>query len=107
MENIVLKSTSKPEFVNHKIIVNNRNLIEISGITKMLSSNENLISMMIKNTKLNVIGNNLHIEKLDVENGILQASGTVNNIKYLGNEGIIKRIFKWKLLAYTFLLGLC
>ena len=34
------------------------------------------------------------IEKLDVDNGTLEASGTIDQIKYSGSEGIIKRIFK-------------
>jgi len=95
MENITIKSNNKNELhSNHKIIIINRNIIEISGITKMLSCNETLISMMIKNTKLNIIGKDMHIERLDVDNGILQANGTIDNIKYCGNEGLIKRIFK-------------
>ena len=94
MENIITKSTTKPEMLNHKITITNRNIIEISGITKMLSSNDSLIAMMIKNTKLNVLGKELHIEKLDVENGVLVAKGTIDNVKYCGSDGFFKKVFK-------------
>ena len=78
----------------HRITITNRNNVEISGISKMITSNESLISMMIKNTKLNITGKDLHIEKLDVENGILQARGTIDNVKYCGSEGFFKKVFK-------------
>ena len=96
MENIISKSTIKNDILNHRITIINRNSIEISGISKMLTSNDSLISMMIKNTKLNVLGKDLHIEKLDVENGLLQAKGTIDNVKYCGNDGFFKKVFKWK-----------
>lgn len=96
MENITInnKTNEKNEVLNNKIIVTNREHISISGITKMLSSNDTTITMLIKNTKLIVNGKNLHIEKLDVENGLLEASGTIDCAKYVGSEGFVKRIFK-------------
>lgn len=96
MENITInnKTTEKNETINHKVLVNNRNSISISGITKMLSSNDSTIIMLIKTTKLVVNGKDLHIEKLDVENGLMEASGTIDCIKYSGSEGFVKRIFK-------------
>ena len=96
MENITInnKQNEKIETLNNKILVNNRENITISGITKMISSNDSTITMLIKTTKLIVNGKNLHIEKLDVENGLLDASGTIDCIKYSGNEGFVKRIFK-------------
>ena len=94
MENVTIKSNEKLEPINNKIILDNRNKISITGISQMLSSNETSISMLIKTTKLLIQGRNLHIEKLDVENGTLEASGTIDQVKYSGNEGIIKRIFK-------------
>ena len=95
MENIVInKTNTTQEATNHKITITNRNNISISGITKMCSSNETSITMLIKNVRLVVNGKDLHIEKLDVENGLLEASGTIDSAKYTGNDGFIKRIFK-------------
>lgn len=94
MENITINKTATPDITNHKITINNRSNISISGISKMCSSNDTTITMMIKNTKLIINGKDLHIEKLDVENGTIEATGTIDTIKYQGNDGIIKRIFK-------------
>ena len=94
MENVTIKNHEKLEPINNKITIDNRNKISITGITQMLSSNETSISMLVKTTKLLVSGKDLHIEKLDVENGYMEACGTIDCVKYSGNEGIIKRIFK-------------
>jgi len=96
MENVTInnKPSEKTESLNNKIVIDNRNRISISGISKMLSSNETCINMLVKTTKLIINGKDLHIEKLDVENGYLEASGTIDSVKYSGSDGIIKRIFK-------------
>jgi len=94
MENITINKTPVQETANHKITITNRTNISISGITKMCSSNDTTITMMIKTTRLIISGKDLHIEKLDVENGLLEATGTIDSAKYQGNDGFIKRIFK-------------
>lgn len=96
MENVIInnKQFEKTEQLNNRITIDNRNHISITGISKMLSSNETSINMLIKTTKLLITGKDIHIEKLDVDNGCLEASGTIDAVKYCGNDGIIKRIFK-------------
>lgn len=95
MENVTInKNAEKQEPLNNRITIENRNKISISGITQMISSNDTSITMLVKNTKLMVTGKELHIEKLDVENGNLEASGNIDIVKYSGGEGLVKRIFK-------------
>ena len=97
MENItILKTEAKQENPNHQISIDNRNKITISGISQVLSSNDTTIIMLIKTTKLVLCGKDLRIEKLDVDNGILEASGTIDSLKYNG-DGLLKKIFKWEL----------
>lgn len=92
MENLLV---NKPEVLNNKITLDNRNKITITGVTKMISSNDTMLVMQIKNTRLNVCGKAIKIEKLDIENGVLEASGEFDSIKYNDAGGLFKRIFKW------------
>ena len=94
MENVTIKHNQKMESIDNKIIIDNRNKISITGITQVISSNDTSITMLVKTTKLIISGKDLHIEKLDVEHGLLEASGTIDSVKYNGGEGLIKRIFK-------------
>lgn len=94
MENVTIKHNQKLEPINNKITIDNRNKINITGISQVISSNETNITMLIKTTKLTILGKDLHISKLDIENGLLEAEGTIDAVKYSSGENIIKRIFK-------------
>lgn len=91
MENV----TTKLNEPANKITLDNRNRLSILGVSKMISSNDSLLVMQIKNTRLTVCGKTIKIEKLDIENGVLEASGEFDSIKYNDHGGIFKRIFKW------------
>jgi sporulation protein YabP len=94
MENVTIKHSQKMESIDNKIIIDNRNKVSITGISQVISSNDTAITMLVKNTRLIISGKDLHIEKLDVEHGLIEAGGTIDSIKYNGGEGLIKRIFK-------------
>lgn len=97
MENVTIKN-EKAEILNNKITLDNRNYLSITGVSKMIACNDTIITMLIKTTKLTVSGKDLKVEKLDIDNGVLEATGTIDSIKYNGsNDGLLKRIFKWKI----------
>ena len=51
---------------------------------------------MVSGNRVYICGQGLHIEKLDVESGMLELSGEVDSIKYGagGNKNMLKRLFK-------------
>lgn len=80
---------------NHKMICDNRKFLELTGIEKVESSNENQIVCKTMGTTLFVLGKNMHIGKLDVLQGTLQIDGQINLIKYqTSKKSFWKRIFK-------------
>lgn len=89
-----METNTKQETINNKIILDNRNKISITGVTKMISSNDTTLIMQIKNTKLCVMGKQIKIDRLDINTGLLEASGEFDSIKYNANAGLFKRIFK-------------
>ena len=96
MENIVNKlevTEAKP----NKIVLDNRKHLEITGISKVISVNETNACVIVNSTKLYIDGEDLSIEKLDVNEGVLILSGNVNEIKYSGKDvknPLFRRIFK-------------
>jgi len=78
------------------IYLKNRKNITIEGIIEIISSNENEIITRLKDTNLLVSGSNIHITKLDIEEGLLCADGDFNMIKYGKTNNFFKRLFKWK-----------
>ena len=88
------KNVYKKQF---KVILTNQENIIINGISKVLTSTENLISVVINGTTFEVTGNKLSTTKLDVESGILEANGEIIGLKFAGKqkqkENFFKRIF--------------
>lgn len=82
---------------DHKVIIDNRRKITLTGITKALSANATNVLLQQNQSKILVNGTNLHLSKLDVEQGAVEIEGEINGVKYLNNsspEGFFKRIFK-------------
>ncbi len=79
-----------------KIILSNQNSLILTGISKVLTSTENEISVILNGQTLNIGGEKLTVTKLDIESGILEANGLVTNMKFAGHkqkEKFFKRIF--------------
>ena len=89
MENAVKKS----ETTNSRVVLDNRNRISVTGVTRVDSTNESGIILTIKDTKMTILGSDLHVSRLSIEEGVIEATGTINSIKY-GGGNALKRIFK-------------
>ena len=80
----------------HKFSLTERNNINVSGVVKVLSSNNNTIILKLKDTDLTLCGSNLSIENFS--DGQININGTLDSLKYSKTtklkEGFFKRIFK-------------
>lgn len=79
---------------NESLTINNRKTLKLEGIIEINSSSETLISVKLKDTSLTITGQELHITRLDITLGILEADGIVDSIKYGKQANIFKRFFK-------------
>ena len=82
---------------NSKIVLCNREILNLSGVTKMGNATENTISLFIANESMVIEGTNLHITKLDIETGVADIEGKVTAIKFAkakNSQGFFKRIFQ-------------
>jgi len=90
----ILKENKEKNY-NEKICLDNRKCLHIDGIIEIISTSEASLIMKLKDTMLSISGANIHITRLDVSTGILEAEGDFYSIKYGKNSNIFKRIFKW------------
>ncbi|WP_142413507.1 sporulation protein YabP [Hathewaya massiliensis] len=78
----------------------NREKLDIDGVLEVISFNEEEIILSTKLGGLNVKGHNLKMNRLDVTNGEVSITGTINSCIYkndkksLKEESILKRLFK-------------
>ncbi len=81
----------------HKIILTDRKQMQITGVEKANGLNENLISLLVSGAHLIITGKNMHVEKLMVEEGLVELEGEIESIKYSQSKpktSFIKRLFK-------------
>lgn len=90
----ILSKEKKETVYNENISLTNRKNIHIDGIIEIISTAENNLNVKLKDTFLHIAGDNIHITKLDVATGILEAEGDFLNIKYSKTANIFKRLFK-------------
>lgn len=93
MEKIISQEQQKT-ISNECLILENRKRIKIEGIVEINSSSESGINLKLKDTSLNITGSNIHITKLDITCGVLEAEGLFDGIKYGKSANIFKRLFK-------------
>ena len=92
MEKTIIQEKNTP--LNEKITLINRNNFIIEGVLEVISSSENEINIKVQDNNMIILGKNIHIEKLDIINKILECSGIFECIKYGKNGNLFKRFFK-------------
>lgn len=82
---------------DHKVMLENRKKITLTGVTKALSANESSVVLQLNNFRANISGTQLHLNKLDMEQGIAEVVGEINLLKYSGGveqKNFFKRLFQ-------------
>ena len=64
------------------LVLNNRKELNLTGIKKVKSTEPALIVANLDNGAILINGANLEVQKLDIKEGILEITGTINQIKY-------------------------
>ena len=88
----------KRNYMNHKIVIVERENITVNGVTEVLSFDEEGIMCASDLGLIIIRGNNLHIGRLDLDARVLTAEGAVDAVEYadgpVGGGGIFKRLFR-------------
>ena len=83
--------------MDNKLTLVNRKILNLTGIEKVVGISDSELLVEVDGVALSVQGSNIEVKKLDVESGILEIEGLINNIKYFDKKqklNFIKRIFK-------------
>ena len=82
----------------HNIIIENRQKLNVSGITEIGSFDEQIVILSTDYGNITIRGNNLNINTLSVDTGELSMEGEIDDVvySYSSNKGgnLFSRLFK-------------
>ncbi len=86
----------------HKITLQKREAMEVLGVTDVISFDEQEVVLETVCGRLAVEGSNLHVQVLNIENGVVSMEGRINSVVYYETEsaekddknGFFGRIFR-------------
>jgi len=87
------------KFRNQNILVEDRSKVTITGVEQVGSFNDNTITLRTIKGGMVIKGENLNVDKLNLDEGSVKISGIINGINYVdkdsGSRGnLIGKIFK-------------
>ena len=71
----------------HKLTLNERKSLTLTGVTEVVSFDENEVVMETSHGLLTVSGDGLHVEKLTLEAGELVIAGRIDAMLYTEGRG--------------------
>lgn len=80
----------------HNLCLKDRKILIISGVEKMISVKPDILQIDTNFGTMQVLGQNMEVSKLDLEQNNLEVKGVISSIKYLDDKKLplFKRIFK-------------
>ena len=82
---------------NHVVTIDNRKKMMLTGLVEVVSATDKTVLAKTGDKQVSVLGGDLRVVKLSLEEGILILEGTIDSLKYgelKSGKSLIKRIFK-------------
>ena len=81
---------------NHSLILDNRSSLTLTGVSDVMGFDEQTVNLMTDCGALIVKGENLHINKLNLDSKDVCIDGTINSLQYLsqGTKTLKSKLFR-------------
>ncbi len=83
---------NKIKFRNQNIIIEDRELMSVTGVEQVESFNESTIILTTIKGGMTIKGEELNISKLNLEEGSVKIDGKINGVAYTAREATPKNI---------------
>lgn len=94
------KEPVKKNDAPHKVVIDSRTKIIITGVEDVDSFNENEVILLSNHGFITIVGTDLHINKLNLDEGQLVVEGAIQGIDYADHEeqrskgGVFSKVFR-------------
>lgn len=82
---------------NHRLVVDRRKQVEIDGVEDVLAFDEQEVVLETTEGMLVIVGQELHVNQLNLTSGKVQLTGSIESVNYTEDEGLNKGSFLGKL----------
>lgn len=82
---------------NHRIVIDSRNSVDIEGVEDVLAFDEQEVVLETDQGMLVIVGQDLHVNQLNLTSGKVNLTGVVESVNYTEDEGYSKGSFFGKL----------
>ena len=89
--------TVDKQVLNHVITIDNRKKMMLTGIVEVVSATEKTIVAKLTDKTIYILGADLRVSKLNLEETLLIVEGMIDSFKYAeisSSKGFFKRVFK-------------
>lgn len=82
--------------VPHQLILQDRMRLDLSGVTDVDTFDETAVVCRTALGRLTICGNDLHVQRLDLDGTALSVEGRINSLTYtdMKKGGLIGRLFR-------------
>lgn len=77
-----MKMEGRLEVLPHNVVLENREHMSVSGVSEVISFDEREVAMVTSGGILTISGEELHVEKLNLEMGELSIEGRIEAVIY-------------------------
>ena len=92
-----MEELRRPESRNHKVVIEGRERLTVTSVEDMDSFNENEVIFLTGAGMMTVTGEDLHVNRLSLEEGLIVIEGLIESLDYADHEE--QRMNKGKLFA--------
>lgn len=93
-----MNDEKKPIKLSHNLILKDRKVLVISGVIDVDSFDEHKIIVYTDLGELTICGEDIHIEKINLETGDLNLDGNIASMVYTenrpSNQGLFSKLFR-------------
>ena len=89
-----MNSVVPSDSIDHSINILSRKKVKITGVTQLISFDEFSVLLSTICGNVEIDGEELHVETLDLEHGIAVLNGSINGIGYFADKRKKKSFFR-------------
>ena len=90
----ILNNTYEKSIADHTLTLISRKTLKLNGVKQILSFDDLSVLFSTSSGELEVVGESLSIDLLDLDNGLASVSGTICGLNYISERPAKKRWFR-------------